>query len=373
VQLPFAGFSPGHNHEERIEEPANRHSARRHHEAGRGREFAGWRPGAALVRQQAAAERSDDQQPAGGHRPAAGADGQRAAPALDAAAPIEAAERVVERGDVDALVVGDRRPRDFGPDAPAPEHAPVAGREAIEEAVGRAREQAIVEGQNLPRRAPQLTLPDREAREQIEGGDAAVFERGIEPIADDARRATHDRAEGSAPDLVAVARPERDDLGGLAAGHEPAPLPQQRGGNRAGVGRLPERRAGRGRDRHQTAELRGDEDAILTGGRPAGGGDLRHPADLAVAVIQRDDSAGAQRHVHLRRVGRRIGRKRSRQWYAPGKLGLQPPRGGRRGSRVRRYGEADRHETSEEQEKGRGGRDATISGGAKGGHTAYNS
>ena len=72
---------------------------------------------------------------------------------------VERAQHVVERDEVDAALVGDRPADDVAAGAPAPVDAPVLRHQAVEEVVLRADVEAIVEREDVVRRAAEPPLP----------------------------------------------------------------------------------------------------------------------------------------------------------------------------------------------------------------------
>ena len=88
---------------------------------------------------------------------------------------------------------------------------PSVGHHAVEEVVLRSDVEAIVEREDLVRRAAETALPDRLAVVDAQRDDAAVGRRHVDAIGGERRRARARATSGRAPDQLAVGRAEGDE------------------------------------------------------------------------------------------------------------------------------------------------------------------
>ena len=135
--------------------------------------------------------------------PAAGRDGEVAAPPQVAVAAIERAQHVVERGEVDVLVVGHRRAGDVGAGALGPADAAAIERQAVQLVAARADEQLLVERQHAGHRLVERRVHAAAPVSSASAATPAVRERDVEAIPDGRRRDGQRRAERLTPQRCA--------------------------------------------------------------------------------------------------------------------------------------------------------------------------
>src|SRR5438270_79383 len=174
------------------------------------RDFPGGRAVFAVESAQRRLKAADDDRGAGLHRTCRWTKPQHLNPLLDAIAPVQRAEDVVERGEVHALLVDGRQSPDVRAGAPAPIDDSVGRFQAIEEVVGRAHEQLIVDGEDLVRLTAKPPLPYRLSVFDVQRDDAGVVQRHVHAIAVDREIAARGVVGGRLSELVVEReRPDR--------------------------------------------------------------------------------------------------------------------------------------------------------------------
>ena len=227
-----------------------------------------------------------------------------------AVAAVEGAQHVVGREEVDGVEVHRRGAEDRAAGPPAPLHLAVRGGDRVEKAVLGAHVQPVVERGEGRARTRQRGLPQPGAAIERQGGDPAIVQQHVEPVAGHRGARPQRGPEVLFPDRPSFGRAQHHGLAVGGADEEPPVVPG-RGGAEGAARATRHRSAPPAVSNATRASPQRDEDQSAADGD---GGVVQRPEPSRRCGPSRDRSRGDSRNAGAgySRSASRAGRRRGR-------------------------------------------------------------
>ncbi len=221
---------------------------------------------------------------------------EKAPPPERPAAAVEGSQDVVQRDQVDVQAVDGRRDDDVGCGPPAPEHAAIPPREAVEIVVARPHEEPIEGGCNTVGASAQCPLPPGLARREPKRHEAAVGQGHINVLTVNGRAPSRRSPNGTPPHFRAVLDAAPHHLTGSGSVHDPPAGGRQVRHWQPVADRPAHRSVGRLQSRH--APRGGSDEHTTLDDRPAAGFERRRPEPAAVGAGEGEHPPVGQSEEH---------------------------------------------------------------------------